>query len=45
MFMQASAGGHGNEDDSAVVKIFPGIDLPQPRPQAEALPKERATTR
>jgi 3-hydroxyisobutyrate dehydrogenase len=28
MFMQASAAGHGGEDDSAVVKIFPGIDLP-----------------
>ena len=30
MFMQASAAGHGLEDDSAVVKIFPGIDLPRP---------------
>jgi putative dehydrogenase len=28
MFMQASAGGHGREDDSAVIKIFPGIHLP-----------------
>ncbi|BAL26959.1 L-threonate dehydrogenase [Azoarcus sp. KH32C] len=28
MFLQASAGGHGGEDDSAVVKIFPGIELP-----------------
>lgn len=28
MFMQASAAGHGQEDDSAVIKIFPGIDLP-----------------
>jgi 3-hydroxyisobutyrate dehydrogenase len=28
MFMQASAAGHGGEDDSAVVKIFPGIRLP-----------------
>nr|WP_093555012.1 L-threonate dehydrogenase [Pseudoduganella namucuonensis] len=28
MFMQASAAGHGGEDDSAVVKIFPGITLP-----------------
>jgi putative dehydrogenase len=28
MFMQASAAGHGGEDDSAVVKIFPGIALP-----------------
>lgn len=31
MFMQASAAGHGAEDDAAVVKIFPGIDLPGPR--------------
>lgn len=30
MFMQASAAGHGGEDDSAVVKIFPGIQLPMP---------------
>ena len=28
MFLQASAAGHGGEDDSAVVKIFPGIALP-----------------
>jgi L-threonate 2-dehydrogenase len=28
MFMQASAAGHGREDDSAVIKIFPGIGLP-----------------
>lgn len=28
MFMQASASGHGREDDSAVIKIFPGITLP-----------------
>ena len=28
MFMMASAAGHGGEDDSAVIKIFPGIDLP-----------------
>ena len=28
MFMQASAAGHGGEDDSAVVKVFPGITLP-----------------
>lgn len=28
MFMQASAAGHGLEDDSAVVKMFPGITLP-----------------
>lgn len=30
MFMQASTSGHGREDDSAVIKIFPGIDLPEP---------------
>ena len=30
MFMQASSAGHGKEDDSAVIKIFPGIDLPVP---------------
>ncbi len=28
MFMQASASGHGGEDDSAVIKLFPGITLP-----------------
>ncbi|MFD7443957.1 L-threonate dehydrogenase [Streptomyces sp. NPDC059909] len=28
MFLQASASGLGAEDDSAVIKIFPGIDLP-----------------
>ena len=28
MFMQASAAGFGGEDDSAVIKIFPGIKLP-----------------
>jgi 3-hydroxyisobutyrate dehydrogenase len=31
MFMQASSAGHGREDDAAVIKIFPGIDLPQKR--------------
>jgi L-threonate 2-dehydrogenase len=30
MFMQASTAGHGREDDSAVIKIFPGIELPKP---------------
>lgn len=29
MFTQASNAGHGLEDDSAVIKIFPGINLPQ----------------
>jgi putative dehydrogenase len=28
MFKHAAAAGYGGEDDSAVVKIFPGIDLP-----------------
>ncbi len=28
MFMQASSAGHAREDDSAVIKIFPGIKLP-----------------
>ena len=28
MFMMASSAGHGGEDDSAVIKIFPGIELP-----------------
>jgi len=28
MFMQASTAGHAKEDDSAVIKIFPGIELP-----------------
>jgi len=28
MFMQASSAGYANEDDSAVIKIFPGITLP-----------------
>jgi len=28
MFLMATAGGHGSEDDSAVIKIFPGIELP-----------------
>lgn len=29
MFMQASTAGHAKEDDSAVIKIFPGITLPE----------------
>lgn len=28
MFMQAASAGFAKEDDSAVIKIFPGIDLP-----------------
>jgi 3-hydroxyisobutyrate dehydrogenase len=31
MFMMAAAAGHGGEDDSAVIKIFPGVDLPKPK--------------
>ncbi|CAB3746151.1 L-threonate dehydrogenase [Paraburkholderia solisilvae] len=29
MFMMASTAGHGSEDDSAVIKVFPGIGLPK----------------
>ena len=29
MFMQASSAGYAREDDSAVIKIFPGIELPR----------------
>jgi 3-hydroxyisobutyrate dehydrogenase len=29
MFMMASTAGHGGEDDSAVIKIFPGIEIPK----------------
>ena len=29
MFMQASSAGHAKEDDSAVIKIFPGVRLPE----------------
>ena len=32
MFMQASSAGHGREDDAAVIKIFPGIELPKGAP-------------
>jgi 3-hydroxyisobutyrate dehydrogenase len=38
MFLQASAAGHGGEDDSAVIKIFPGIDLPRLKSASESLP-------
>ena len=31
MFATASGSGHGSEDDAAVIKVFPGIDLPQGR--------------
>ena len=33
MFMQASTAGFAREDDSAVIKIFPGIELPGDAPQ------------
>ncbi|MFG2647756.1 L-threonate dehydrogenase [Streptomyces sp. NPDC048436] len=33
MFLQASASGLGAEDDSAVIKIFPGIELPGQGPE------------
>ena len=29
MFMQASSAGYAKEDDAAVIKIFPGIELPK----------------
>ena len=29
MFLMAAAAGRGREDDAAVIKIFPGVDLPQ----------------
>jgi putative dehydrogenase len=32
MFMQASSAGFAREDDSAVIKIFPGITLPERQP-------------
>ncbi len=31
MFMSASSAGHGGEDDSSVIKTFPGITLPPAR--------------
>ena len=37
MFMQASTAGFAREDDSAVIKIFPGIELPK-KPQEETKP-------
>lgn len=32
MFMTASTSGYAKEDDAAVIKIFPGIKLPGPKP-------------
>ena len=34
MFMQASTAGYAREDDSAVIKIFPGIEVPGPKKEA-----------
>ncbi len=34
MFMQASTAGYGGQDDSAVIKIFPGIELPPSKDRA-----------
>jgi putative dehydrogenase len=31
MFLQAASSGYGRENDSAVIKIFRGIDLPKAR--------------
>lgn len=39
MFVHASAEGYGNEDDAAVIKIFPAIDLPQPAAGGAAKPE------
>ncbi len=36
MFMQASSAGFAKEDDSAVIKIFPGIELPKPKTKAKS---------
>jgi 3-hydroxyisobutyrate dehydrogenase len=41
MFMQASSAGFGRQDDSAVIKIFPGIELPPA--QAPARSEQDAT--
>jgi len=35
MFLMAAAAGHGGEDDSAVIKIFPGVELPRSAPKKE----------
>jgi 3-hydroxyisobutyrate dehydrogenase len=33
MYLSASAAGHGSEDDSAVIKVFPGVELPKGKEQ------------
>ena len=44
MFMQASTAGFAREDDSAVIKIFPGIELPKgTAPDVSASPPTTAT--
>ncbi len=35
MYLLAAAAGHGGEDDSAVIKIFPGVDLPGVGPRED----------
>jgi 3-hydroxyisobutyrate dehydrogenase len=40
MFMQASSAGFAKEDDSAVIKIFPGITLPAAKPGVASIPIE-----
>jgi 3-hydroxyisobutyrate dehydrogenase len=40
MFLQASSSGYGREDDAAVIKIFPGIELPASA-AGDAKPKPR----
>jgi putative dehydrogenase len=32
LFLMAAGAGHGAEDDSAVIKVYPGVDLPRPAP-------------
>ncbi len=36
MFMQASTSGFAAQDDSAVIKVFPGIKLPSAKPAKPA---------
>ena len=36
MYLMACAAGHGKEDDAAVIKIFPGLDLPSASPDGPA---------
>ena len=44
MFMQASTAGYAREDDSAVIKIFPGIELPQRRSMSQRCSAASPTT-